>query len=198
MKSVRDSQKDDQLAAIGIGAMIVFIALILVAAVAAAVIIQTAEMLQQNAQTTGDDTADNMAGKVLIHSAFVDPGDTGNYLLLISLAPGSEDTTRDQLSFQLFCDNGVIEGDTDAATGTPAQAELSFTEMDGTALAAADPLEPGQAYQMTLMADIGDDCSATEVLADDGEANLYIHVANGGSTFETFVVDSAAAGAIVV
>jgi flagellin FlaB len=198
LKSVRDSQKDDQLAAIGIGAMIVFIALILVAAVAAAVIIQTAEMLQQNAQTTGDDTADNMAGKVLIHSAFVDPGDTGNYLLLISLAPGSEDTTRDQLSFQLFCDNGVIEGDTDAATGTPAQAELSFTEMDGTALAAADPLEPGQAYQMTLMADIGDDCSATAVLNDDGEANLYIHVANGGSTFETFVVDSAAAGAIVV
>ena len=66
MKSNTSSTElqDDKVAAIGIGAMIVFIALILVAAVAAAVIIQTAEALQQNAQQTGDDTADNMAGKV--------------------------------------------------------------------------------------------------------------------------------------
>ena len=41
----------------------------------------------------------------------------------------------------------------------------------------------------------GDDCSADAVLADDGE--LYLHVSNGGSTFETFNVDDDSAGAIV-
>ena len=46
--------------------MIVFIALILVAAVASAVIIQTGEKLQQNAQATGQDTTDSLAGRINI------------------------------------------------------------------------------------------------------------------------------------
>ena len=59
------NENSDNLAAMGIGAMIVFIALILVAAVASAVIIQTAEKLQQNAQSTGDQAQDQMASKIM-------------------------------------------------------------------------------------------------------------------------------------
>ncbi len=105
MKTNNESR--DNVAAIGIGAMIVFIALILVAAVAAAVIIQTAEKLQQNAQTAGDDTADNMAGKLFIDTAFVDTNDAANdYMLFVKLAPGSEITNINQVTFQMFCENG--------------------------------------------------------------------------------------------
>ena len=101
--------QDDKVAAIGIGAMIVFIALILVAAVAAAVIIQTAEALQQNAQQTGDDTADNMAGKVMINAAYVD-GNTG-YKLYVRLAPGSEPAPTNSITYQLMCPGTLpVEG----------------------------------------------------------------------------------------
>ena len=194
MKTNNESR--DNVAAIGIGAMIVFIALILVAAVAAAVIIQTAEKLQQNAQTAGDDTADNMAGKLFIDTAFVDTADAANdYMVFVKLAPGSEITNIDQVTFQMFCENGAVEGDSDAGTG--GVAEMSYVEMDGTALVGND-LMPGTAYRLTIDASGGDDCSADAVLVDDGEAQLYLHVSNGGSTFETFNVDDATAGALVV
>ena len=68
---LEERMKEDQIASIGIGAMIVFIALILVAAVASAVIIQTGEKLQQNAQQTGSDTQEEIGGKINIITVWV-------------------------------------------------------------------------------------------------------------------------------
>ena len=66
MQKKNRNKESDDLGAIGIGAMIVFIALILVAAVASAVIIQTGEKLQQNAQQAGSDTQQEISGKISI------------------------------------------------------------------------------------------------------------------------------------
>ena len=61
----------DEEGSIGIGAMIVFIALILVAAVASTIIIKTAEELQQNAENTSSDTRQQISGKVSITDIYV-------------------------------------------------------------------------------------------------------------------------------
>mgnify|MGYP002636628903 CR=1 FL=1 len=196
--------QDDKLAAIGIGAMIVFIALILVAAVAAAVIIQTAEKLQQNAQTTGEDTSDNLAGKLVIHAAFVSTGAPGApaiyttddaYVLYVRLAPGSSAVLVGSITFQFICSNGVIEGTFGTQAGG---AEIALLDQGpGALIAATNTLLPGQPYVLWMDADVaGTDCSANNGI--DTTIQLYIHVGTGGSTYEVLTIGNAAAGSPVI
>ena len=184
-----DSMKEDKIAAIGIGAMIVFIALILVAAVAAAVIIQTAEKLQQNAQTAGDDTADEMSGKIMINTAYVGTGsataNTDEYHLVVHLAPGSDPTPATGISFQVFCANGIVEG-----TLATTDVHVMETELDITG-----NLLVGVGYIVYIDADDAvTDCGPDAVTT----SQLYLHVLNGGTTYETLTVDDTSPGALVV
>jgi len=194
MKNTQEkNMKNDNLAAIGIGAMIVFIALILVAAVAAAVIIQTAEKLQQNAQSTGDDTTDEMSGKVQVLNVFV--ADDSSYEVYFRLAAGSDDTDPEDILFQIFCDDGAtgmdrIAGDFD---------DSAIDGLDGTALAAADSIEAGVGYRTTVSADDGTgDCGPNALFQNNVKATLYLHVVGGGTTYDVLKVNDDSAGAVVV
>ena len=128
-ESVRMNE-DEVSASIGIGAMIVFIALILVAAVASAVIIQTGEKLQQNAQQTGDDTREEIGGKVSIITVWVgdqtdcdgdDDVPTGGagagidtldkcITLVFELAAGSEPVDESNVIWTIICENDAQDG----------------------------------------------------------------------------------------
>ena len=182
--------------------MIVFIALILVAAVAAAAIIQTAERLQQNAQTTGEDTSKNLAGKILVRAGFVSTGGpTGApgtftageaYTLFVRLAPGSTPVTISQISYQFMCDLGVVEGTFSlAAHGVIAPMKT------GILLPPTAQLQPGQPYVLWMDASSGGiDCSADNGV--DNTIQLYIHVGTGGTTYEVLTIGSTTAGAEVI
>ena len=90
---------------IGIGAMIVFIALILVAAVASTIIIKTAEELQQNAESTSDDTRKEISGKVNIIQIIVN-GSSGNdidsLIVTAKIASGSTDVQVRDIELSLI------------------------------------------------------------------------------------------------
>jgi len=184
--------KNDEIGSIGIGAMIVFIALILVAAVASAVIIQTGEKLQQNAQQTGSDTQQEISGKISVNSIFV-YDDAASYLLYFETAPGSEILDETTTDFQMTCETtaGVyqyVSGTFTAAT--------DVDDVGGAAVGAAD-LQPGITYALVMNAAPGDDCSATSV-GVNGEVTLWIHVEGGGSTYETLYISDTTRGSLVI
>ena len=190
MRTENFEENNDTWGAIGIGAMIVFISLILVAAVASAVIIQTAEKLQQNAQTAGDDTSDELSGKLTIMQGFVDGNQ--DYVLYVRLAAGSDTITSTTISWQLFCNAGV--GYEDSALGFgAANVQLQSTSQFGGGQAQMTIQNP---YKILISAAV---CDATAVAGSAGQqAQLFIHVESGGTTFETLDVSNAATGTAVI
>ena len=163
------NENSDNLAAIGIGAMIVFIALILVAAVAAAVIIQTAEQLQQNAQTTGEETTDLLASKVFIKSIVTtgaaDPATS--IFVTFELAPGSDSITAANVMWAIECGANSNSGDftTASQVGTAGNAVT---------------LNTGSTYSITLNLAGATNCPPTANTANE----FMIQSGSGGFTYE--------------
>ena len=105
----KKSFKEDTEADIGIGTLIVFIAMVLVAAVAASVIIQTAESLQQRAYAVGKQTIRDVSSglRIIEVSGYTDANKTKIEYLAIAVATraGSLDIDLNKTLLYLQLDN---------------------------------------------------------------------------------------------
>ncbi len=86
-------KKFDDLGAMGIGAMIVFIAMVLVAGIAASVLIQTSNTVQIQAMQTGQQTTREVSSGLSVYEVVGQKGTTGIKHMAIVVAPraGSPD-----------------------------------------------------------------------------------------------------------
>ncbi|MFC6722611.1 archaellin/type IV pilin N-terminal domain-containing protein [Halobacteriaceae archaeon SHR40] len=96
---------------VGIGTLIVFIALVLVAAIAAGVLINTAGFLQTQAEQTGEESSSQVANNINIIGEVgvvsdASNGEINQSKLTVQRSPGSDNVDLTELSIQYVGDNG--------------------------------------------------------------------------------------------
>ncbi len=214
-------ERRDTEGSIGIGAMIVFIALILVAAVASTIIIKTAEELQQNAENTSSDTRDQISGKVSVADVYVttaaDPLDTGSntdvatMTVIARVSSGSLNVQEGDITWYISC---IVTTDADGTFSTIDTAEADSLELDGTDIADGEEITAGTTFKFVIdltPTDTDDsdtipaaDFTAPDTVGDspgcDAEAGvsssleLRVVVSGGGETLATLKIESLTLG----
>ena len=191
-ENLRNYGKYDERGSIGIGAMIVFIALILVAAVASTVIIKTAEELQDRAEKTGDDTRDSISGKLLVTDAYVgtdadDDNDIDTIIVIAKLASGSDATLETAMTYMIVCNAGGFQTDT---------AQIDAVTLANVDIAATTPLTSGEMFRFAIPLDEAAGCETAAVVG--ASLPLTLNVEGGGDTRLDLEIETVAVGAKLI
>jgi len=168
---------------VGIGTLIVFIAMVLVAAIAAGVLINTAGLLQTQAEATGQETRQQVSDRLQVQSATgeIDANSNlGNVTLIVTKSPGAGDIQLENVTFQLVTNNKVT---TDVLNGTNI-GNITADTPDNVITDRADR------YNITL--ENGSDYS--EPIEAGDSVTITVTTASGASTIEELRVPDSLVG----
>ncbi|WP_121741734.1 archaellin/type IV pilin N-terminal domain-containing protein [Natronorubrum halophilum] len=166
---------EDERGQVGIGTLIVFIAMVLVAAIAAGVLINTAGSLQSQASDTGSETQQAVANQIEVVHAYAETGTPGDPYqdlnLVIKKSAGSDVIDMESATIQYTSEVDSVtlahetnpdsvageEFSTVNATDGTVQSSLTSTEdrlelsIDLDATTGTDPLSPGDSATVAIV-----------------------------------------------
>ena len=205
---------DSERGQVGIGTLIVFIALVLVAAIAAGVLINTAGFLQTQAEQTGEESTDQVANNLNVITSTGEVADEdgtagGNdnddadqiteVQLGVQPAAGADDINLAELTIQVVSDDqfaqltSALEADGSPSAGSADASEDEYGVNVITAEDNEDLVMTDSSDRYQVLIDFGDGDLA-ENLDEGEEVELTITTGDGSQTTELLQVPDSLAG----
>lgn len=197
----RNLMKSNEEGAVGTGALIVYVATIILAIIISFTLLNLTEMLSQNTQQTAEDVRRDSVNSIIITGAWV----YDNYddmLFMMEFGGGGEPVARVDVQYVLTCtqDDGTFSYRSavlgDSQGGSPIHVwEVGSDGPDTPGFTNVDNFQPGARYFFTLdggtQADPTEDKCGPVHLDEEGiSANLYMHIPNGPSTHQILTLSN--------
>jgi len=207
MYSLNDQAPDDR-GQVGIGTLIVFIAMVLVAAIAAGVLINTAGFLQSSSQATGEGASDATSNRLQVVSATgtdLDDNSVGVVSLIVKRGPGASNVDLATTTIQWVGPTGSFyQLAADQTSGNPDGRFIVSTVQDEDG---SNPVLNDQQDRLKIRLELGEgdgenilsggDSFGSE-LGEGKTATVRITTASGASTSQRIIVPKTISGTSAV
>ncbi|MDB2239967.1 archaellin/type IV pilin N-terminal domain-containing protein [Halorubrum ezzemoulense] len=174
---------------VGIGTLIVFIAMVLVAAIAAGVLINTAGFLQTQAEATGEESTSQVSDRLQVVSqsgylASTTDGDVDHLQFVVAQSPGASNIDLNEVSAELIGGDGqqtlelsdaevyinIFTGSGEVLTDTSDRAQVSI------ALTSDNNVDGGLANDLGYSLTEGDSLTVTFTTASGATTTTEIRI----------------------